>query len=79
MGGKCIDSLCAHVLTDYLNADVALSGLRPGNPTPGHATGLGSPSVLRPTNPTPAHALKQSSDRPGKEQCCIVASLIHYG
>lgn len=40
--------------------------LRPGNPTPGHATGQGSPAPIRPTNPTPAHAMKtdQSADRP---------------
>ena len=40
--------------------------LRPGNPTPGHATGQGSPAPVRPTNPTPANAMKSDQNiRPG--------------
>ncbi|XP_076445026.1 sperm-associated antigen 17-like isoform X2 [Babylonia areolata] len=40
------------------------SGIRPGNPTPAHATGQGSPAPLRPKNPTPAKASKVVTDRP---------------
>ena len=46
------------------------AGMRPGNPTPAHATGQGSPSPLRPKNPTPAHAGKIMSDRPGELFYC---------
>ncbi|CAH1799483.1 unnamed protein product [Owenia fusiformis] len=40
------------------------SNLRPGAPTPAHATGQGSPAPLRPGNPTPAHGMKESRVRP---------------
>ncbi len=53
-------SLCKDMLSGFTP-----SALRPGNPTPAHATGQGSPAALRPTNPTPAHGLKHVPDRPG--------------
>nr|KAG5694504.1 hypothetical protein BaRGS_014235 [Batillaria attramentaria] len=40
------------------------SGVRPGNPTPAHAAGQGSPALVRPKNPTPAMASKVVTDRP---------------
>ena len=44
---------------------VTPSAMRPGNPTPAHATGQGSPAGVRPNNPTPAHATKLVPERPG--------------
>ncbi|KAL3882261.1 hypothetical protein ACJMK2_028623 [Sinanodonta woodiana] len=41
------------------------TNVRPGNPTPAHATGQGSPAPVRPQNPTPAHAQKAVPGRPG--------------
>lgn len=46
------------------------SGVRPGNPTPAHATGQGSPAPLRPKNPTPAMAMKVVTDRPSEILLC---------
>lgn len=43
------------------------SDVRPTNPTPGHADGVGTPTQVRPTNPTPARASQvQPMNRPGK-------------
>ncbi|CAG2231566.1 unnamed protein product [Mytilus edulis] len=39
-------------------------GIRPGNPTPAHAAGQGSPAPIRPDNPTPVHAGKTVGGRP---------------
>lgn len=41
-------------------------GIRPGNPTPAHAAGQGSPAPIRPDNPTPVHAGKTVGGRPSK-------------
>ena len=49
------------------------SGVRPGNPTPAHAAGQGSPAPLRPKNPTPAKASKIVTDRPGRS--CVAGLL----
>ena len=58
---------------------VSLKGAstRPCNPTPGHATGQGSPAPLRPKNPTPVHAAKNVPDRPGTE-LFRPATLVKY-
>lgn len=43
---------------------------RPGNPTPSHATGTGSPASLRPAAPTPGHAanMAERPDNPTPKQ-----------
>ena len=38
--------------------------MRPTNPTPGHASGNGTPTPLRPTNPTPLKASTAGNPRP---------------
>ncbi|XP_021376816.1 sperm-associated antigen 17-like isoform X5 [Mizuhopecten yessoensis] len=48
----------------YAETVPSRGGIRPGNPTPAHATGQGSPAPLRPDNPTPGHAVKTSTGRP---------------
>ena len=57
-------------ITDQLNCTFVFfkgASTRPCNPTPGHATGQGSPAPLRPKNPTPVHAAKNIPDRPGTQ------------
>ncbi|XP_052284814.1 sperm-associated antigen 17-like isoform X3 [Dreissena polymorpha] len=49
----------------YSEVGHSASGMRPGNPTPAHATGQGSPAPVRPSAPTPAHANKSVPGRPG--------------
>ncbi|KAJ8314693.1 hypothetical protein KUTeg_006843 [Tegillarca granosa] len=48
----------------YAETVPSRGGVRPGNPTPVHATGQGSPAPLRPHNPTPSHANKTGTGRP---------------
>ncbi|KAK3098986.1 hypothetical protein FSP39_024961, partial [Pinctada imbricata] len=48
----------------YTETVPSRGGVRPGNPTPVHATGQGSPAPLRPHNPTPSHANKTQGGRP---------------
>ncbi|XP_052809835.1 sperm-associated antigen 17-like isoform X5 [Mya arenaria] len=49
----------------YSEVGHSASGMRPGNPTPAHAAGQGSPAPVRPSAPTPAHANKGVAGRPG--------------
>jgi hypothetical protein len=49
----------------YSEVGHSASGMRPGNPTPAHAAGQGSPAPVRPSAPTPAHAQKTVPGRPG--------------
>ncbi|KAL4233858.1 Sperm-associated antigen 17 [Mactra antiquata] len=51
----------------YSEVGHSASGMRPGNPTPAHAAGQGSPAPVRPSAPTPAHAQKTVSGRPEPE------------
>lgn len=52
----------------YSEVGHSASGMRPGNPTPAHAAGQGSPAPVRPSAPTPAHAQKGVPGRPGENQ-----------
>ena len=55
-------------------------GIRPGNPTPAHAAGQGSPAPIRPDNPTPVHAGKTVGGRPSmyywKKHCYQKQNLL---
>lgn len=63
----------------YSEVGHSASGMRPGNPTPAHAAGQGSPAPVRPSAPTPAHAQKTVPGRPepefGGEQEMVSQSL----
>ncbi|XP_078322368.1 sperm-associated antigen 17-like isoform X10 [Crassostrea virginica] len=48
----------------YTETVPSRGGVRPGNPTPAHAQGQGSPAPIRPQNPTPVHAGKEKTGRP---------------
>ncbi|XP_061176448.1 sperm-associated antigen 17-like isoform X2 [Saccostrea echinata] len=48
----------------YTETVPSRGGIRPGNPTPAHAEGQGSPAPIRPQNPTPVHAGKEKTGRP---------------
>ena len=61
--GNCCGGLAVSV---YSEVGHSASGMRPGNPTPAHAAGQGSPAPVRPSAPTPAHAQKIGPGRPGK-------------
>lgn len=50
----------------YTETVPSRGGVRPGNPTPAHAQGQGSPAPIRPQNPTPVHAGKDKTGRPSK-------------
>ena len=54
------------LLSVYSEAGHSATGMRPGNPTPAHAAGQGSPAPVRPQAPTPAHAQKTAPGRPGE-------------
>lgn len=54
------------MLSVYTETVPSRGGVRPGNPTPAHAQGQGSPAPIRPQNPTPVHAGKEKTGRPGK-------------
>ena len=50
--------------------------MRPTNPTPGHATGNGTPTPLRPTNPTPLHASTNVNPRPSNPSPKLAPEIL---
>lgn len=57
-----------HDFVVYPETVPSRGGIRPGNPTPAHAAGQGSPAPIRPDNPTPVHAGKTVGGRPSKSR-----------
>ena len=52
--------------------------MRPTNPTPGHASGNGTPTPLRPTNPTPLKASTAGNPRPSNPTPKQASELVSH-